>query len=377
MRLSARVKSVTSSLTLSLDAKAKRLIREGVNVINFGVGEPDFDTPEHIKIAGIDAIRAGFTKYTPSPGIVELREAICKKLREDNGLHYEPSQILVSVGAKHSIYNSVMALCGDGDEVIIPAPYWVSYPEMVKLAGGTPVIVQTTAKTGFKLTAEDLRGAVTTKTVALILNTPTNPTGSVYSVEELQALGRVCLEEDIAVISDEVYEKLVYEGEHISFSGVLPGLKELILTVNGVSKAYSMTGWRIGYTAGPEPVIKAMNTVQSHSTSNPTSISQKAALAGLLGPQEPLELMRLEFKKRRDYIVDRLNSMPGITCLIPPGAFYVFPDVTGIIGSRVDGRTVNSDAELADVLLDVARVSVVPGAAFGSSGNLRFSMLHQ
>lgn len=373
MKLSVRAKSIGASPTLALDAKTKALIKEGVDVISFGVGEPDFDTPDHIKEAAIEAIDAGFTKYTPASGIPELREAICSKFKKDNNLEYKPSQILVSCGAKHSIYNAVQVLCDDGDEVIVPAPYWVSYPEMVNLAGGKPVILPTSIETGFKITAKQLEESLTPKTSLLILNTPSNPTGAIYTREELEEIADVCVKHNIAVISDEIYEKLIYEGEHVSFASISPQVKDITITVNGVSKAYSMTGWRIGYAAGPGDVIEAMGNLQSHSTSNATSISQKAALAGLLGPQEPLEAMRIEFNKRRDYMVSRLNDMPGVKCLTPPGAFYVYPDVSAIIGRKLAGQTVTNDSILADILLEDARIAVVPGAAFGTEGNLRFS----
>ncbi len=373
MKLSVRAKSIGASPTLALDAKTKALIKEGVDVISFGVGEPDFDTPEHIKEAAIQAIDAGFTKYTAASGIPELREAICAKFKKDNNLDYKPSQVLVSCGAKHSIYNAVEVLCDGGDEVIIPAPYWVSYPEMVNLAGGKPVILPTSIESMFKITAEQLEKSITPRTSLLILNTPSNPTGAIYTKDELKAIADVCVRHNVAVISDEIYEKLIYEGEHVSFAAISPEAKEITVTVNGVSKAYAMTGWRIGYAAGPSVVIEAMANLQSHSTSNAASISQKAALAGLLGPQEALETMRLEFRKRRDYMVSRLNEMPGFKCLTPPGAFYVYPDVSAIMGRKLAGQVVADDTVLADVLLEHARIAVVPGAAFGTKGNLRFS----
>ncbi|HHY11525.1 MAG TPA: pyridoxal phosphate-dependent aminotransferase [Firmicutes bacterium] len=373
MKLSARARSIGASPTLALDAKTKQLIREGVDVISFGVGEPDFDTPNHIKDAAIEAINAGFTKYTPASGIIELREAICAKFKKDNNLEYKPENILVSSGAKHSIYNAVQVLCDEGDEVIIPAPYWVSYPEMVHLAGGRPVILPSGIETGFKVTAEQLEEAITPRTSLMILNTPSNPTGAIYTRDELEKIAGVCVKHNVAVISDEIYEKLIYEGEHVAFAAVNPEAKEITVTVNGVSKAYSMTGWRIGYAGGPADVIKAMSNLQSHATSNAASISQKAALEGLAGPQEPLEAMRVEFKKRRNYMVERLNEMPGFKCLTPPGAFYVYPDITWLIGKKLAGKQVTSDSALADILLDDARIAVVPGTAFGTEGNLRFS----
>lgn len=373
MKLSVRARSIGASPTLALDAKTKQLIREGVDVVSFGVGEPDFQTPTHISDEAIEAIRAGFTKYTPASGIIELREAVCAKFKDDNGLDYEPENILVSSGAKHSIYNAVQVLCDEGDEVIIPAPYWVSYPEMVNLAGGKPVILPSSIETGFKITAEQLEKAVTSRTSLMILNTPSNPTGAIYTEDELRSIAEVCVRHDVAVISDEIYEKLIYEGKHFPFAASSPEAKAITVTVNGVSKAYSMTGWRIGYAGGPPQIIKAMANLQSHATSNAASISQRAALAGLLGPQEPLEVMRIEFMKRRDYMVERLNEMPGFTCLTPPGAFYVYPDVGQIMGRKLAGKRVADDSALAGILLDDARIAVVPGSAFGTKGNLRFS----
>ena len=373
MRLSARARSIGASPTLALDAKTKQLIREGIDIVSFGVGEPDFDTPTHIKDEAIKAINAGFTKYTPASGIVELREAISAKFKDDNDLDYAPQDILVSSGAKHSIYNAVQVLCDEGDEVIIPAPYWVSYPEMVNLAGGKPVVLSSSIETGFKITAEQIERAITPRTSLMILNTPSNPTGAIYTSDELRQIAGVCVKHEVAVISDEIYEKLIYEGEHFPFAACSPEAKAITVTVNGVSKAYSMTGWRIGYAGGPSQVIKAMANLQSHATSNAASISQKAALAGLLGPREPLKVMRVAFRQRRDYMVERLNDMPGFKCLTPPGAFYVYPDVTQIIGRRLAGKNVTDDSTLADILLDDARIAVVPGSAFGTKGNLRFS----
>ncbi|HHY76841.1 MAG TPA: pyridoxal phosphate-dependent aminotransferase [Firmicutes bacterium] len=373
MKLSSRAKSIGASPTLALDAKTKELIRQGVDVLSFGVGEPDFDTPDHIKEAAIEAIKGGFTKYTASSGIPELREAICEKLKKDNGLEYKPNEVLVSVGAKHSIYNAVMALCDDGDEVVIPEPYWVSYPEMVRMAGGKPVTVPTGIEQGFKMTAEQLEASITDKTSVLILNSPSNPTGAVYTEEELRKIAEVCVKHNIAVISDEIYEKLIYDGKHVSFASLGPEVKAITVTVNGVSKSYAMTGWRIGYAAGPKEVIAAMGNIQSHATSNPTSIAQKAAVAGLRGPQEPLEAMRKEFEKRRNYMVKRLNEIPGFRCLVPPGAFYCYPDVSAVFGRKVKGKLVTDDSVLADILLEEARVAAVPGVAFGTKGYLRFS----
>lgn len=373
MRLSTRVKGIEASPTLALDAKTKGLVAQGIDVVNFGVGEPDFDTPNNIKEAAIKGIREGFTKYTPSSGIQELREAIAAKFLRDNSLEYKASEILVSVGAKHSIYNAVMALCEEGDEVIIPSPYWVSYPEMVGLAGGVPIFLPAGLEEGFKITGDALRKACSPKTKLLIFNSPSNPTGAIYTKQEMEDIAEVCLEKGISVISDEIYEKLIYEGSHFSFAALALEVKDITITVNGVSKAYAMTGWRIGYAAGPQDVIKAMGNLQSHSTSNPASISQKAALEGLRGPQDSLEIMRLEFEKRRNFIAKGLDEMPGIKCLVPPGAFYVYPDVSQLLGKKVGGIVVETDSQLADVLLDKARIAVVPGNAFGTDGNLRFS----
>lgn len=373
MRLSSRTKQISASPTLALDAKTKKLISEGVDVVSFGVGEPDFDTPIHIRKTAIEAIEKGFTRYTASNGIADLRQAVCDKFRTDNGLDYKPAEVLVSSGAKHSIYNAVMALCEDGDEVLMPVPYWVSYPEMIRLAGGKPVEIPTTIATGFKVTAEQVEKAITPKTSLIIINSPSNPTGAIYTEEEMRAIAKVCVKHSVAVISDEIYEKLIYEGKHVSFAALSPEAKDITITVNGVSKAFAMTGWRIGYAAGPKDAIDAMANLQSHSTSNANSIAQKAAVAGLKGPQEPLEAMRVEFEKRRNYMVNRLNEMPGFKCLTPPGAFYTYPDVSALIGKKVAGTIVTSDSVLADILLDDARIAAVPGSAFGSKGNLRFS----
>ncbi len=373
MRLSKLAGSISPSPTLALDAKTKKLQSEGVDIVSFGVGEPDFDTPDHIKDAAIASVRAGFTKYTASSGIAELKLAVCEKFKNDNGLAYKPGDVLVSVGAKHSIFNAVLALCDTGDEVLVPAPYWVSYPEMVKLAGGTPVFVPAGIESDFKVNPDSLGKKITPKTSLIILNSPSNPSGAVYTREELRAIGEVCLKHNIAIISDEIYEKLIYEGEHVSIAALSPELKAVTVTVNGVSKAYAMTGWRIGYAVGPSDVIAAMSNIQSHSTSNPASISQKAALAGLTGPQEPLAIMHAEFKKRRDYMVKRLKDMPGVECLTPPGAFYVYPDISSFIGKTVCGRHIKDDSALAETLLEEARIAVVPGQAFGTEGNLRLS----
>lgn len=374
MSISKRIGSISPSVTLAITAKAKQMQQEGIDVIGFGAGEPDFDTPEHIKEAAKKAIDSGFTKYTPVSGIKELKEAVCKKFKNDNNLDYSPEEILVSCGAKHSIFNAILALCNEGDEVILASPYWVSYPEMIKVAGAKPVILRTTQESNFKITSQQLQEAITAETKLLILNSPSNPTGMVYSKEELATISGVLVEKGVFCISDEIYEKIIYDGqEHISIASLGPGIKRLSIIVNGVSKSYSMTGWRIGYAAGPKEIIQAMGNLQSHSTSNPTSISQKAALAALEGTQEPLYNMVAEFVKRRDYIVERLNSINGILCLKPQGAFYVFPDISQIPGKTFKGKIIKDSVFLTQILLAEANVAVVPGSAFGADGNLRFS----
>lgn len=374
MTISKRVSSISPSLTLAISAKAKQMKADGIDVVGFGAGEPDFDTPDHIKEAAKKAMDEGFTKYTPVSGIKELKEAICKKFKNDNKLDYLPEEIIISCGAKHSIFNAILALCNEGDEVILSLPYWVSYPEMIKVAGAKAVLVNTTQESNFKIIPQHLQQAITPKTKLLILNSPSNPTGMVYTKEELLALSKILVERGILCISDEIYEKIIYDGqEHISIASLGQDIKRLTIVVNGVSKSYSMTGWRIGYAAGPKDIIKAMSNLQSHSTSNPTSISQKAALAALEGPQEPLYDMVAEFAKRRDYIVERLNSIKGISCLKPQGAFYVFPNVSQILGRTFKGEAIKDSVFLAKVLLDEANVAVVPGSAFGADSNLRLS----
>jgi len=374
MELARRVKEIKPSPTLAVDSKAKALLAQGVDVIGFGAGEPDFDTPENIKDAAIKALKAGFTKYTPAGGTEELKKAVCQKLKKDNNLDYEPAEILISCGAKHSLYNICQALFEESDEVLIPAPYWVSYPDMVLLAGATPVIIKTAEKTGFRMTAADLEKAITKKTKALILNSPSNPTGASYTKEDLTAIARVLLKTGITVISDEIYEKLVYDGfSFCSIASVDPKLKGQAIVVNGVSKSYSMTGWRIGYAAGPKPLITAMTNIQSQSTSNPTSISQKASLEALNGPQDFIQTMLKEFDRRRTYMVDRLNAMPGVTCFKPSGAFYAFPNFSGVFGRKAGNTTIADSTALSQYLLESVNVAVVPGVAFGADENIRLS----
>ncbi|MCA6072044.1 MAG: pyridoxal phosphate-dependent aminotransferase [Endomicrobium sp.] len=374
MHISKRVQSIKPSSTLAIDAKAKTLKQQGVAVINFGAGEPDFDTPKNIKDAAIDAINSGFTKYCPVAGTLEIKNAIINKLKRDNNLTYAPEEIIVSCGAKHSLYNIFQATIDDGDEVIIPAPYWVSYPDMVILAGGKPVIIKTSDKTNFKITPENVEKVITSKTKAIIINSPSNPTGCTYSVQELKTIAQICGKNNIFIISDEIYEKLVYDNfKFTSIAETTSETKDITIVVNGVSKAYAMTGWRIGYAVGPKNIISAMSKIQSQSTSNATSISIKAAVEALNGTQEYVESMKKEFKKRRDYIVERLNEINDISCAKPEGAFYVFPNISTLLGKTFNGKTINTDIEFADYLLDVAKIAVVPGSAFGAEGYIRLS----
>jgi aspartate aminotransferase len=365
---------VSPSKTFGVDALVREMRSQGADIVNFSLGEPDFDTPGHIKDAAVEAIKAGFTKYTPTAGILELRSAICEKLRAENGLDYGPQEVLVSCGAKHSIFNAVFALCDEGDEVIVPSPYWVSYPEMVYLAGGDPVFVEGDMERGFKVSASAIERAIGSRTRAIILNSPCNPTGSVYSREELGEIADVAVAHGVAVISDEIYERLTYgEAEHVSIASLGSQIKDLTIVVNGVSKTHAMTGWRIGYAAGPRELIRAMETIQGHVTSNPTSISQKAAIAGLTGDKGPVENMRDEFAKRRDYMVRRLNGMQGVVCPVPEGAFYAFPDVSHYFGSKLGGVEITDSTSFAEALLRHAHVAVVPGVAFGNDGCVRLS----
>ena len=370
--LSHRVQSVKPSATLAITARAKELKAQGKDIIGLGAGEPDFDTPEHIKQAAIDAIHAGFTKYTAVDGTPSLKQAIIAKFQRDNGLSYQPNQVLVSCGGKQSFFNMAQAYLNPGDEVIIPAPYWVSYPDMVLLAEGVPVIIQAGLEQGFKITPEQLRGAITDKTRLVVLNSPSNPTGVAYSKAELAALGEVLLEyPDILIASDDMYEHILWADEPFTnIVNACPSLYDRTLVMNGVSKAYSMTGWRIGYAAGPEWLVKAMKKVQSQSTSNPTSISQVAAEAALNGDQSCIREMLGAFKQRHDYVVAELNTIKGVKCLPSQGAFYSFPDMRAAIAD-LDG--INDDVELAEYLLNETGVAMVPGSAFGQPGYMRLS----
>ena len=374
MNLSRKGLSISPSATLAIDSKAKKLKAEGIDVVGFGAGEPDFDTPVHIKQAAIAAIEAGFTKYTPASGTMTLKEAICAKFKKDNDLDYAPANIVISNGAKHSLVNVFQAICNPGDEVIIPAPFWVSYPEMVKLADGVPVIVYTTEEQGFKFTVDQIRQAVTAKTKAIVLNSPSNPTGMVYTREELAELADLAVEKGFYVVSDEIYEKLIYDGKtHVSIASINEKIKAQTIIVNGVSKTYAMTGWRIGYTASAPEIAKIMSNVQSHATSNPNSIAQKAAEAAISGPQDMVATMVEAFVSRRDYMVKRINSMPGVSCVKPNGAFYVMMNISKLMGKELGGRKIQSSDDFADVLLEKANVALVPGSGFGIDTHVRLS----
>ncbi len=364
-KISKRAASLSSSLTLAIDSKAKQMKAEGLDVVGFGAGEPDFDTPKHIKDAAIDALNKGFTKYTPASGIPELRQAIADKFKRENGLTYKPSQIIVSCGGKHSCYNVIIATCEEGDEVIIPAPYWLSYPEMVKLASATPVIVQTTDKTEFKVTPEQLRSSITPRTRLFVLNSPSNPTGSVYTPEEIKVLGDICVEKGVLIMSDEIYEHLLYDGAtHKSVASFSPAHYDHTIVVHGFAKAWSMTGWRLGFAAAPEPIAKAIDAIQSHSTSNPTSFAQKGGVAALTGSQEHLKTWLAEFDKRRTFAWKKLNSIPGISCVNAKGAFYLFPNIAG---------TGLKSTDFCARLLETEKVAAVPGIAFGADDYIRIS----
>jgi aspartate aminotransferase len=374
MLISKNVAKVKPSITLAVSAKAKAMKDEGIDVIALSAGEPDFNTPDHICNAGIDAINNGVTRYTPASGTMELKKAVCEKFKNDNGLDYSPSQVMINCGAKHSVFLTIFALTGEGDEVIVPSPYWVSYYDMVKLAGGIPVVIEGKSENDLKITPEQLKNAITDKTKLLILNSPSNPSGMVYSEDELRALADVIVETGIHVLSDEIYEKLTYDGtKHVSIASFSDEIYNKTITVNGVSKSYSMTGWRIGYAAGPEAVIKAMSTVQSQETSNPCSISQKAALAAITGSHEFLKTWVKEFSERRLYIIDRLNSIEGVTCKTPKGAFYVFPDVSGLYGKSFNGKAIDDSVSFCEYMLNEQHIALVPGAGFGADAHVRIS----
>ncbi len=374
MAISKRAEKACPSTTLAITAKANQMKAEGIDVISFSAGEPDFDTPQNVKDAAIKSLNAGFTKYTPSTGTLDLKKAAAAKFKRDNNLDYQPSQIVVSNGAKHSIYNAILALCNAGDEVIIPAPYWVSYPEMVKLADGIPVYIQTDESTGFRITPEALQAAITPKTKILILNSPSNPTGGVYTKSDMEKIAQIVVKAGIYVISDEIYEKVVYSpNEHVSIASFGDDIKKLTVTVNGLSKSHSMTGWRIGFLAAEPDIIGGITRIQDHSTSNPVSFVQAGAVEALNGSQEFVETMRNEFDKRRKYIVSALNDIPGIKCHEPGGAFYVFPNIAGLIGKSANGKVIKGSDSLMEYLLDAANVAVIPGSGFGADNNIRLS----
>ncbi len=372
--ISIRSKRIKPSPTLSVDVKAKALKASGIDIVNFGVGEPDFDTPENIKEAAIKAIRDGFTKYTPVGGIDILKDAIISKFKKDNGLDYTREEIIVSCGAKHSLYNIAQALFNPGDEILIPSPYWVSYPEQVILNDAIPVFIQTYESDSFMIRPEALENNITKKTKALILNSPSNPTGITYDKKNLEQIADVALKHNIYIISDEIYEKLLYDGvKHISIASLSKEVKDKTIIVNGLSKSYAMTGWRIGYTAGPKDIIKAMTNIQSQSTSNPTSIAQKAAVEALTGPQDFIETMLKEFDERRKFLIGELNSIPFVNCITPNGAFYAFPNISMLFRKSKDNYKITSSSDLVLYLLDNANVALVPGGAFGDDNYIRLS----
>jgi aspartate aminotransferase len=374
LTLSKKAQAVKPSSTLAITAKAKELRAQGIDVVGFGAGEPDFNTPENVCNAAIHAINSGFTKYTPASGTVELKEAICKKFKEFNGLDYKPNQIVISNGGKHSLSNVFDAILNPGDEVIIPAPYWLSYPEMVKLSDGVPVYVVGTKEQDYKVTAEQIEKAVTDKTKALILNTPSNPTGMIYTEEELRAIADVVVKKDIYVVADEMYEYLIYGNEkHVSIASFNEEIYKRTITCSGLSKSYAMTGWRIGYTGSSVEIAKLMGSVQSHATSNPNSIAQKAALEALNGPQDMVETMKVEFNKRREYMVKRIHEMPLFDCIEPKGAFYVFIDVAEVLKKEYKGEKIETTEKLASILLEDYSVAVIPCADFGFEENIRLS----
>lgn len=372
--LSDRARKIKPSPTLAIDAKAKAMKANGIDIVNFGVGEPDFDTPENIKEAAIKALKDGFTKYTPVGGIDPLKDAIIEKFRKDNNLNYTREEIIVSCGAKHSLYNIAQAIYSPGDEVLIPSPYWVSYPDQTLLNDATPVFIKTYEADSFMLKPEVLESHISSKTKALILNSPSNPTGLTYDRRTLEKVAEIVLKHNLYIISDEIYEKLTYDGfEHISIASIDPGVKEKTIVVNGLSKSYAMTGWRIGFAAGPKDIIKAMTNIQSQSTSNPASISQKAAVEALTGPQDFISAMLAEFDTRRRFLISKLNSIPGMKCLTPTGAFYAFPNTSSFYGRSAETRQIASSSDIALYLLEKAKVALVHGGAFGDDHFVRLS----
>lgn len=366
--------AVRASTTLAVDSLAKQMKADGLDVVGFGTGEPDFNTPDNINMAGIRAICDGKTKYTPAAGIIPLRKAIAQRLKEDCGVDYDYTQIVVASGAKHSVYIALAAITNPGDEIIIPSPFWVSYYEMVRMVGGTPVIVEAGEEQNFKITAEQLEAAITDKTKCLMLNNPSNPTGMIYSKDELSAIGEVCVKHDLYILADEIYYQLIYDGiEFTSIASLGEDVKERTLLINGVSKSYAMTGWRVGYCAANKTLAKIMSNFLSHSTGAPSTISQWASVEALTGPQEGIEAMRLAFLERRDYIVKRINSIPGVSCIVPNGAFYVMMNIEKLVGKTLGGKLIENDDDFAVALLEKALVAVVPCSGFGMKNFVRWS----
>ena len=374
LQISNRCRSISPSPTLVIDSKAKAMKKKGIDVVGFGAGEPDFDTPEYIRNAAKAALDEGMTRYTPSSGTLELRTAICEKLKRDNGLEYEPDQIVVSNGAKHSLFNICQTILDPGDEVIIPEPFWVSYPELVQIAGGVPVMVHGHEENDFLVSADDMKPYITPRTKAIILNSPNNPNGCVWPREMLEDIARLAVENQLFVISDEIYEKLVYDGEkHVSIASLGEAIKAQTFVVNGFSKAYAMTGWRLGYCAGPTNVMKAVGALQSHATSNPNSIAQYAGYVALSGGDDIIAAMVAEFDRRRKHIVSRINAIPGLSCRMPKGAFYVMMNISELIGAAQGDKVIRSSTDFAELLLENAKVAVVPGLGFGSDMHVRLS----
>lgn len=371
--LSIKNEAISPSVTLAITAKAKKMKADGEDIISFGAGEPDFKTPENIRKAAIKAIEVGNIGYTAASGMPELKEAICEKLLKDNNLEYKPENIVISNGAKHSLCNTFQAICNPGDEVIIPVPYWVSYPELVKLADAVPVFVETDEENGFKYTKESLLQAINDKTKAILLNSPNNPTGTVYTEEELKEIAEIAIENNIYIISDEIYEKLIYDGEHTSISSFGEEIKDLTIVINGMSKGYAMTGWRIGYTASNAKIAKIMTNIQSHATSNPNTIAQYASIEGLKGDQSSINEMVRAFGERRNYMVDKINSIENLSCRKPEGAFYVMINISKLIGKELNGFKISSSLDLAEYLLNTVKVAVIPGSGFGTDNYIRLS----
>lgn len=374
MQLSTRSLSISPSATLALTAKAKALIEEGRDIVEFGAGQPDFDTPEYIKAAAKEAIDKGMTKYTAVSGILPLRKAVCERLKREQGLVYQPNEIVIACGAKHALYNAFQAILNPGDEVLIPSPYWNSYPEIVKMADGTPVFIETSETAGFKMTSAQVAAAITPRTKAIILNSPSNPTGAVYDADELRALGNVLAEHPVFIVTDEIYDKFLYDGEkHHSIAALCPGLKDRTIVINGVSKTYAMTGWRIGYSASVKEIADIMDSIQGQSTSNPTSIAQYASLAALSNGDAEVEKMRDVFEQRRDLAVSLIGQTPGISCVTPKGAFYIMINISETFGESFEGHVIRGSLDYCDLLLQHCDVAAVPGMAFGSDDHIRIS----